>query len=331
MTRLALFLSGGAVHAGRMGSKRLDDKPADMVHFLCPCGHKFEAVPGRVEDAEDRPWHPWGYFAVCYECGEEAAQDPWEVNIFKAHSHATGPKTPEGRAASAANLSGHPTPQEARLTRLNAMKHGAYAKTAMFFPARPGKYPQCENCAHLDDKYCEQFSACLIQTEVFVKFTAAFEKGDPDLIRELIGHRQAALFGIMDQMIFAIAKDGGPQLVSPTWHGDKDGNVHFVKYPNPETGEADQLFDHSEHPLLKRLIDLIAKNNMALADMNMTPKAHDEQDMMQGFLQNEDNKQENALEFQTKMEKQVQGLEELIRTSMDDSLVIDITEKSERV
>jgi len=311
-----------------MGKSRSDDKPADTIHFLCSCGHRFEATPERVEDAEERPWHPWAYYATCPHCSHEAAQAAWEVNIFKAHSHATGPTSPEGRAASAANLKGHPTPQEAQFTRLNALKHGSYANTSMFFPARPGRYPQCDECIHLEDETCLPYRVCLSKVEVFAKFAAAFQSGDPSVIKTIVGHRQAAFQTIMDEIIYLLARDG-VDLVAPVWHGDKDGGVHFVKYLNPETEEEEQLLEHSEHPLLKRLIEMLAKNNMALGDMSMTPKAQDEQEIMQGFLSNEENEKQSALEFQQKSIDQVAKLEQLIKNSLDESGGRDITDQVE--
>jgi len=41
---------------------------------------------------------------------------------MKGWANATGPKTPEGKAAVRKNLAGHPTPEETRRTRFNALK-----------------------------------------------------------------------------------------------------------------------------------------------------------------------------------------------------------------
>ncbi|MFN3303133.1 MAG: hypothetical protein ACK44A_05365, partial [Roseateles sp.] len=101
----------------------------DRVNFRCGvCRSGFSARPDLVEPAPEEEHHPWRYFAACPTCG--AANQPqaaWERSLLKAHQMATGPRTPEGLAASAANLAGHPTAEEALRTRFNAMKHGLNA------------------------------------------------------------------------------------------------------------------------------------------------------------------------------------------------------------
>jgi hypothetical protein len=92
--------------------------------------------------------HPFRYFAQLpgLRRGERAAglvgarADGWRTRLRP------GPVTAEGKAAAAKNLEGHPTPQESRLTRFNAMKHGMEARTATYFPAKPDKYAFCEGC-----------------------------------------------------------------------------------------------------------------------------------------------------------------------------------------
>ncbi|WP_196221158.1 FmdB family zinc ribbon protein [Sansalvadorimonas verongulae] len=148
--------------------KKVPVEPAGSVTFRCAdCSHTFDAAPGRTDPAPERA-HPFRYFADCPLCGEESPQVHWQVGLFNAHLKATGPKTQAGKAASAANLAGHPTPEESQITRYNAMKHGASAKTAMYFPARPDKYPHCKTC-DIDRDYCAQQIACLKRSDLMLR------------------------------------------------------------------------------------------------------------------------------------------------------------------
>lgn len=287
------------------------------------CGHKFDAAPGRIEDAEDRPWHPFRYFADCTECGAEAEQSGREVGLFKAWAHATGPRTPEGKARSSANIEGHPTPSESQLTRFNAMKHGAYARTAQFFPSKPGKYPQCDGCEHMDedrpeDSYCMRHRACLKQAELFIRYQSAFDAKDPSLLLEIQGQRHAAIQALIDSMILAIAQDGGPRIKTVEWYHDKDGGFHLAGYTD-DYGEKHQIYKLSEHPLLKPLIDYISKNSMTLSDLGMTPKVQDEQSLAQGFLDKSAVDRETEQEFRSRIENQQNKLLSMIGNSYDEA------------
>lgn len=290
-----------------MGIPRLD--PLNSVAFICSvCRHTFEAEPDRVESAPEQDWHPHAYYAECPVCHSEAEQAAWQKGLLKAWSKSTGPKTVEGKAASAANLDGHPTPDEARLTRFNGMKHGLFARTAMVFPAKPGKYPHCEGCEHLETRACVAQRACLKRAELLLKHQVAFESGDPSMLMEYRADTQARVQALIDDMLLIIAMDGGPRLKSPEWYYDKDGKFHLAAYTDSTTGELVQLHKLEAHPLLKPLIDYLAKNAMTLADLEMTPKSHDETAAMQGYLDGKTADEESALEYQ---ERQTQALEKL--------------------
>ena len=294
-------------------AKNRSDDPLRKVSFVCPvCRHKFSAQPARVEDAEDRPWHPWAYVAPCPLCKSESDQAQWEVNLLKAHANATGPKTPEGKAASSSNLDGHPTPEEARLTRFNAMKHGLFARTATYFPAKPGSYPQCEGCEHLEDESCVPQRACLKRAELFMRHQVAFETKDPELLMQLRGDTQAAIQALINDMILAIAQDGGPRLISPEWYYDKEGHFHLAGWTDKATGEFHQISKYEAHPLLKHLMDFINKNRMTLEDLEMTPKVQTDQDMVQGYLDKQGEEQESADDYRQRIEQQNNKLLELI-------------------
>ena len=215
------------------------DGPHELVHFHCArsvggCGHRFAAEPGGVVDAAALEHHPFEYTAECPACGREAPQAAWERALAKAWTKATGPTTADGKAASARNLAGHPSAEESYRTRFNAMKHGLFARTATYFPAKPGRYPQCDGCDLFDA--CHEQIACLKRTELFLKTHIAFESRDPSMLMEVHAGNQAAIQSLINDMIIAIAADGGPRLRSPEWYYDKDGGFHLARYRNSQGG-----------------------------------------------------------------------------------------------
>ncbi len=285
--------------------------PLTSVNFHCrSCGHRFAADPSRVEDDAERPEHPFVYFAPC-PCGAEAEQAAWERNLLRAWASATGPKTPEGKARVTSNLDGHPTPEEAKRTRFNALKHGLTARVATFFPAAPGRYVQCEGCDHLDS--CGQVSrACLKRAELFLKHHVAFETRDPGLLTELRSDTQAAIQALISDMILTIARDGGPRLISPEWYQDKEtGTVRLVKWTD-EHGTERQVMKFDAHPLLRHLMDFISKNSMTLADMGMTPKVIEEDHEEMGRLADRRQAREDLTDFQRRQAEGLARLTELI-------------------
>jgi hypothetical protein len=301
-----------------MGQKRRDiSSPLLKVGFHCRaegCGARFEAPPARCEDAPEREYHPFQYFVTCAECGEEAEQAAWQVNLMKAWPNATGPRTPEGKAATAANLDGHPTPQEALLTRFNAMKHGLFARTANYFPARPGKYPHCEGCEHLETEACVPHKACLKRTELFLKHQVAFDTQNPALLVRLRSDTQAGIQALIDDMLLVIAQDGGPRIKSPEWYYDKSGELHLVKWTD-EDGNEVQLHKLEAHPLLNVLMAFISKNSMTLNDLEMTPRAQDEQEALSGFMEARAGEQVAALEHKEKQTRMLESLSGMIERS----------------
>lgn len=249
------------------------------ITFRCgPCRYSFSAIPGRVDPAPEQEHHPWEYFARCPECDEEAEQAAWERAAFKAWTRATGPRTPEGKAASAANLDGHPTPEEALRTRFNGMKHGLSAKTATYFPAKPGGYAFCTAC-DVDWGWCAQQVACQKRTELFMLHHAAFDQRDPKVLSSIYADIQAAVLAVIQQILQTIIADG-VKLEAPQYYTDKDGKLIVAEYLDGN-GEVRVIKDIQAHPLFKPLGDLLSKNGLSLADMGMTAKVVEEEE--QGF------------------------------------------------
>ena len=277
--------------------------PADAVSFICQsCGHKFKSSPARVVDAPSRPWHPFEYFHPCSNCSGEASQAFWEVNIWKANAHATGPTTLQGIAAVTKNIAGHPTPEEAKRTRFNAVTHGAYAEVATFYPAKPGRYESCVGCDYLDNG-CGDQPACLKRTELMLKHQVAFETGDPRMLTGIRSSLHARIQMIIDDITLAIARRG-VEIETPQWYYDKDGLFHLAKYrqKNADGSDGDEILltEVRQNPLLKTLGEYIGKIGLTLGDMGMTPKVQDDQNILKGHLDHETQEKETVLEYQKK-------------------------------
>ncbi len=291
----------------------MTDRSSEL-HFHCrACGLRFEALPTRTEPRPEREFLPTAYFSGCRSCGAEAEQVAWEVNLAKAWGNATGPKTEAGKAASAANLKGHPTPEEAKITRFNAMKHGVFAETAQYFPARPGQYPHCETCEHFNNG-CNPYPvrghknppACLKRTELFMDFTIAFETRDPKMLNRYQARLQALVWQLTNDMILTIIKDG-VSLRTPEWAFDKEGTLRIASYID-ESGDSRTIQKVEAHPLLKLIIEYMNRNGMTLPDSGMTMKIKDEQETVSGFLEQDKKAIDGASDFR---ERQTAALEKL--------------------
>lgn len=303
--------------------------PLKFVTFYCKaCRDSFRCEPARVVEAGDQS-HPWNYFALCPVCEFDAGQIPWEKATMQSLGKHTGPKTAEGKAASAANLEGHPTPEEAARTRFNAIKTGLYARTAKYYPARPGKYDACNGCSYYADLSCnDETPACMRRTELFLVNHLAFESGDPRVLTKTHADRQAMVASIIDDMLLAIVSTG-VELRNPEWYFDpKEGQFHIVSFE--KDGEKQYSYKISAHPLLKTLTDFLQKNNMSLADLQMTPKVNSENDLMQGYLDKETTNQETMESFQRQQTANLEQLRGQIARSRDrvgrDPVLVEYTE-----
>jgi hypothetical protein len=239
----------------------------------------FKTAPARIEPDPDDEHHPWRYFSTCRYCGDECTQIGWERALLRAWQSATGPKTEEGKAATAENLVGHPTKEESLRTRFNAMRHGNAAKVATYFPAKPGKYPLCVTC-EVNHDWCAKQSACVKQTQNFMLHHAAFQQKKPGLLMEMYAETQAAIYSILQQLVLTIIQDG-VKVERPVFHFDEHGHLTLGEYAT-EDGKKHMLMDVSAHPLLKPLSDFLTKNNLSMADMGMTNKVIEAEDLMPG-------------------------------------------------
>jgi hypothetical protein len=289
-------------------------KPLSEITFHCKqasCCRSFKAEPGRVEPAPEQDHHPFLYFAACPSCGAECEQVYWERNLLRAYSKATGPRTEEGKAVSAANLDGHPTPEEALRTRFNAMKHGLSARTATYFPAKPDGYSFCNGC-EVDRVHCKTQPACVKQTEIFMLHHAAFEQRNPKHLMGIYADMQASIFAMVRQILQTIVADG-VKIEQVVWDKDEDGQVRVAEYSD-EHGQRHILRENiMAHPLFKPLGELLSRTGLTLADMGMTQKVIEAEEDQLGRLEQAQEEQEAASAFRTKQMELLSALAEKVQ------------------
>ena len=305
-------------------------RPKNDITFKCDgCSHIWDGEPEKVDDAPELS-HPYRYYASCPKCADVSQQIPWQRGLFSSYVKSTGPKSSIGKAKSAANLEGHPTAEEAQRTRFNAMKHGANAQTAMFFPAKPDKYAFCKMC-DVDRDYCAAQPACIRRTELFMRHMIAIQSGDTGVLKEMHAVQQANLASMFDDMLISVISEG-VLLKTPAYSFDKDGGFHLAKYKDPETGENIQIMDAKANPLLKHVFDLMSKNNYSLADLGMTNKVQAAQETEMGRLHQEEVEKIDAGEFKRKQQETLENLQSLIAKSRDrkerDPVLIEYNEQN---
>jgi len=272
-----------------------------LVNFRCAeCRTSFSAVPDLVEPDPESEHHPWRYFAHCTRCAaQHQAQASWERALLKAHQRATGPKSPEGKAATARNLDGHPTSEEALRTRFNAMKHGMAARTANYFPAKPDRYAFCARC-DVDRLWCSQQAACVKQTEIFMLHHAAFDQRDPKVLAGLHADLQASLTAMLQMAIQEVLGEG-ITIVQPRVELDREGTPVTLTYLD-EQGTRKYIMNRQSNPAIKAVTELVTRLGLSMSDLGMTVRASEaEGDGLRGQLQLDDDKRESMALFGERM------------------------------
>jgi hypothetical protein len=286
----------------------------DTVNFRCDgCRHAWESVPDLIEDAPDLEYHPYRYFATCPACQREhQPQAAWARALLKAHQASTGPRTAEGLAKVGQNLAGHPNSEAVLRTRFNAMKHGMNARTATYFPARPGKYSFCERC-EVDKGWCAGQAACVKQTEIFMLHHAAFEARDPRILGGIHADLQSGLTAML-QMLMQEVLGKGVVIQQPKVELDREGTPVTLTYLN-EAGVRVPLYDLHAHPGLKAISDLVSRLGLSMTDLGMTVKAADpeDEDKSGGVLKLDDKTQETLSAFNARMLGVMEGAREMVK------------------
>lgn len=296
--------------------------PKERLTFLCRrCRFKWSGAPVTITPDDTNEYHPFIYTATCERCGnEEVKPIGWEYNLEKAHALATGPRTIEGRKRiSESTRERMKDPAITNKTRFNALKHGAYAKVANYYPARPGHYAACSTCDRLDN-VCGQdgIEVCLKKAELFMRHHHAFDTGDPALLSEDNASLQANVRAIADEMILTIINDG-VRVKKPVMHNTPGGSIH-VSVKNEE-GIDEFLYDLQAHPLIGPFMALLSRNHLTMQDMNMTPRKEDLEDENLGFVSEEEMQTIDLQEWLNKEEEALNNLAEMIERSKE------ITEK----
>ena len=272
------------------------------------CGWRFESNNYRNEPYLEREWHPWRHLADCPHCGEEAEQASQQIASWRA---AYVGKSPAVKAKiSEANKDRDPASYA--VSRFNAITHGMSAETAKFYPARPGKYDQCEGCEFLNDGCgTSSLKHCAKRTELFVQFNLAMEEGNSGMLGRLMASNQAALHALLGDMMRAVAKRG-VELESPEFSFNKlTGKVDLAEWEDEE-GNKRIITKIEAHPLLPHIINYFHKNGSTLADLSLTPAAAKEEERLQGFLDNEQQSRESLADAQQAMHRQLEGLQRII-------------------
>lgn len=283
-------------------------QPLSEISFHCNhCAKAFKAEPARVEDDSAQEHHPYRYLAPCPTCERECEQAAWERALLKAWANSTGPRTEEGKAATAANLEGHPTPEEARRTRFNAMKHGLSARTATYFPAKPDGYDFCTAC-DVDRVWCKEQPACAKKTELFMLHHAAFEQRNPRHLTGIYADLQASVFAVLQQILQTIIADG-VKVETVKWYTNKEGEILVAEYVDEDGKRRIVREQIIAHPLFKPLGELLSRAGLSLSDMGMTTKVIEAEEGEMGRLAQEQENRDSLNEF---AQRQVAALESLV-------------------
>ena len=302
-----------------------DEAGTDLPFYCSRCRLKYRAEPERVVDNPDLSWDPHDYFSACPECGHETAEAAWSRNLRKAHGRATGPTSAEGKRATGQNLAGHPTPEEARRTRFNAMTHGLSAQVATYWPAKPGKYARCQTCEYFnagcDDEAHRRPGhknpvACMKRAERFMQVQVAHETQDARMLAGLQSEYHANVHAILSDIMVEIAQDG-VALRTPEWYYDKEGGFHLAQYTGSD-GEQVLIHKVEAHPLLKLMIDFMAKYGLTLPEAQMTPKAQNDAETLRGFVDQDEEDREDAREARQRQTAMLDNLQGMIERSRNE-------------
>lgn len=289
------------------------------VTFRCGvCRHTWQSKPDLVEPDADAAHHPFRYFAHCPVCdAQNQAQAPWERALLKAHQATTGPKTPEGLAATSANLVGHPTAEEALRTRFNAMKHGLTARTATYFPAKPDGYSFCARC-DVDRFWCGEQPACVKQTELFMLHHAAFEQRDPRVLGRVHSDLHAALVASLQMCLQAVLGDG-VVIKTPKVQLGEGGQSVALTYTDAQ-GDVHNVYEYMANPAFKPIADLISRLGLSLSDLGMTQQAgEDEQAALRGRLGGAAAATEQLGNYADRMASAMEKLSDVIKGARSDA------------
>jgi hypothetical protein len=289
-------------------------KHLTQITFHCKvCCQSFKKDPDRIEDAPDDVHYPYEYFSNCPHCNIECELAGWQKGLLKAWSNATGPKTDQGKAATAENLKGHPTPEESLRTRFNAMKHGLSAKVATYFPSKPDGYSFCNGC-DVDRVFCKAQPACVKKTELFMLHQAAFEQRNPKHLMGIYSELHSAIFAVVQTILQEIIADG-VKFATPKWFVNKDGQIEVAEYFDEDGNRRIVHESVMAHPLFRPLGELLSRSGLTLADMGMTQKVIEAEEDEMGRINAGTVKQEELNEYKERQLLLLKGMADKVMRS----------------
>ncbi len=182
----------------------------------------------------------------CPNCGRELEEAPvWFRNLTRAWATgSTGPKTPAGKYRSS----------------MNPVKNLLFSKIHKYFPARPGKYPECENCPHA--KKCEAAAVCYLKNEMYNDFQMAFDSKDPRHIQKYFAENQAK-YAMLRTLIFREIFQKGALI--PIYARNKEGEIVNDAAGNPV------ISSYQQNPVLPTLEKMMGP--ASLSEFLVSPKS----------------------------------------------------------
>lgn len=145
--------------------------------------------------------------------------------------------------------------------------------------------------------------------------SAGLPAKDPDALRDINADNQAQIQAIFSDILLAIVRTG-VELQSPEWYTDKEGRLHIAEHVTAE-GDVKTIMKVEAHPLLKPMIEILSRNNMTLGDMRMTPKVHEEEADIQGFIAARNVTEDTMTDFAARQTEALERLAGLIERSRD--------------
>jgi len=215
-------------------------------------------------------WDDEGEESQCPDCGEVRIKVHHIYKALVSRTDETFEKI--GQAIAHRNRTAMSDKQKARV-RLNPVKHGRYMLVSGVFPAKRGKYPDCDTCSIYDQ--CGPGGYCATKTNKLEKFRlrflAAYKNGDVESLDDYAGLIQADQYAVLKDM-FDDLFTRGPVLEEIVVNTNKDGVSEPVEIVGDD-GKVQQLKKVHAHPVLNHIPKFMESLGMTADQRKMTQKA----------------------------------------------------------
>ena len=226
----------------------------DNKHFWCSeCSHYWntndfsEPSHASIDLPDTGADDPLNYYSRCPLCHDWARAVPhYYANLKKMHP--TGPRTEAGK----------------RRSSLNGMTHGLYAQQKNLLAPAHGKYSICESCDEAERCRDGALKYCPYRVDNMLRFVAAYENGDVEAMRTFAGLTHARMADMLTRSMDAVDKTGTELIAPKVYKGvivsyeDEDGKEHIV-------------MEHTAHPLITKIIDMMAAMGLTSDQMKINP------------------------------------------------------------